>query len=131
MQQSMYVDVSNAIIEVLPADWNKFVLFTKADGDDHEMLLYYYPEGSDTPMESSEIPSMDQEALKAAFEKGWGYMKSERDVLKSIDSNYELWTFMAIAFDAQGHFRAKYDFKPVAQMDEAFMEEWKKNYLVP
>ncbi len=126
---NLYVDVANKVIELLPADWNKFVFYTRADGDDYYMNFFYYPEGSEECVECRNIENMDTGKMDGIFEQAWKIMKEERDIIAGM--NNELWTMLTIVFGADGRFRAKYDFTPVDKMDEKFMEQWRDNYLLP
>lgn len=119
----IYQTVLDSVISIGITHWDKLIFYIQYDDGSFEMKFYIKQGDSYKDCFSLGIP--DKTIVNMFLQLDKEFEKIRKQI--SDDKN-ELWTVMTIAFDADLHFKADFDYSFIED-DLEYKANWKKKYL--
>ncbi|MDG5471425.1 DUF600 family protein [Jeotgalibacillus sp. ET6] len=127
----IYQKIANVLIDMIPEQWDKIVLYAEVREGFSQVYFYYYPKDHEKPVYSLDIPDrfnvdkheyreMKQELYKC-FEEIWNEFKVQ---------DQEQWESATFILNNAGQMKLNYGYDDLSQISpEEKQEKWETEYL--
>ena len=127
----LYQKIANILIDMIPEDWEKILLYAEVREGFSQVYFYYYPVNRAEPVYSLDIPDIFQvdkrfykelkRELYECFEELWNEFRVQ---------NQEPWTNLTYILDSTGRMRINYGYDDLSEMSPVEKQEkWENEYL--
>lgn len=125
MNESMFQNVFDILIEVMPQDWDK-VIFYAGYAEGSYGMKFYTKLGNMEYVDCFSQQEADEEKLMMAFMKIDNVLSPVREQLD--DANR--WNVLTMMVDSQGHMKTEFDYEDISERMIEYEREWEKKYLL-
>lgn len=130
--ERLYQPIADAIVEMIPEDWSRVLLYAQVNEESAIVFFYYYPQGSDTPEYSLDIAAKWdvpprqynelEKRLYGLFTELW------RDFMAQ---GHRPWTNLTLVLDNGGDISVNYDYSDKENCDSyEDLVLWRKKHLI-
>ncbi|TKI59768.1 DUF600 family protein [Lysinibacillus mangiferihumi] len=128
---SLYNSIAQIVVETIPEAWSKVYVYGEINEDVRTAFFFYYPESSEKPMHSHDIPSVfgvEKEEYKEKWRKLLDYLEELWYEFKN--NNQEPWTNLTLIFNSEGELKIDYEYEDLSEADDYERRIiWKYKYL--
>ncbi|MCA0972228.1 antitoxin YezG family protein [Halobacillus litoralis] len=126
-----YQKVANILVEMIPEEWEKILLYAEVREGFSQVFFYYYPINQEQPVYSLDIVDMFnidkprhkelKQELYDCFEELWN---------EFIVQGQEPWTRLTYILDNLGKMKLNYEYDDISEisLDEK-QDKWEAEYL--
>ncbi|NPC92336.1 DUF600 family protein [Bacillus sp. WMMC1349] len=128
---TIYQKIAETIVETIPEEWSKVFIYGEILEDVRKGFFYYYPDGSDSPVHSHNIPELF-EIEKEEYRKLWRLLIDNLSELwyEFKNSDQEAWTNLTMIIQSDGEFNIDYNYEDLSEADDYERRIiWKHDYL--
>lgn len=127
----IYQKVANILVEMIPEEWEKILLYAEVREGFSQVFFYYYPVNKEKPVYSLDIVDefntdkplhrkLKQE-LYDCFEELWNEFKVQ---------DQELWTSLTYILDNKGRMKLNYGYDDISEISpDEKQDKWEAEYL--
>ncbi len=127
-----YQKVANILVEMIPEEWEKILLYAEVREGFSQIYFYYYPINQKQPVYSLDIVDVFnidktlhrklKQELYECFEKLWNEFKVQ---------GQEQWTNLTYILDNMGRMKLNYGYEDISEISsEEKQDKWEAEYLV-
>ncbi|WP_110953606.1 immunity protein YezG family protein [Anaerosinus massiliensis] len=129
--EQLYREIANNINHIIPEEWKNLYLYAEIREGYASVFFYYYPLGSDTPVNSLEITDkfiIDDNYFSDLDHQLYNVFRRLSDEFKF--QKQEIWTNLTLTLSCKGDFKINYEYDDVSQISPVEKKEkWKAKYL--
>ncbi|MFC0186700.1 immunity protein YezG family protein [Fictibacillus aquaticus] len=130
MEQS-YQQIANTLVDTIPEDWQKILLYAEYREGYKKIFFYYYPKNGTKPVYSLDIPDLFnvnenmyeefEDELYQCFTRLWAEFKEQ---------DQEQWTHLTFILNNTGKMKIDYGYDNIAEISPVEKQEkWEAKYL--
>ena len=124
MNEKIYQKIFDAIQDYLPESWAKVVFMAGYTEGSYNMKFYVSKDGK-SYVDCFSLNICSKAQLIKLFMGIDKAISKERKQLSDKDR----WTVMTLSANANGSFKASFDYENISENFLAYEKDWKKNYL--
>jgi uncharacterized protein (TIGR01741 family) len=128
----LYQKIANLIVNMIPEEWDKVLLYSEIRDGYSRVFFYYYPQGTVSPTYSLDITDKFQ-INKTQFNK----LEDELyDCFSELFEEFKIqeqepWTSLTYSLDNTGKMNINYRYEDISQISSVEKrEKWEAEYLV-
>ncbi|MBC1500343.1 DUF600 family protein [Listeria weihenstephanensis] len=131
--ERLYQEIANHVMQIIPEEWDKFLLYSEVDEERDATFFYYYPKSTNTPIYSLEIEDMEgvnEELIEAETDKLDNCLRALWN--EFIINKQEAWKSVNFTLDSTGSFEINYSYDALDEYGYTFYERvtiWKYEKL--
>ncbi|AYV70489.1 antitoxin YezG family protein [Bacillus sp. PK3-056] len=129
--EAIYQKVANILVEMIPEEWEKILLYAEVREGFSQVFFYYYPVNQEQPVYSLDIVDMFnidkplhrklKQELYDCFEELWN---------EFMVQDQELWTSLTYILDNMGRMKLNYGYDDVSEISpDEKQDKWEAEYL--
>ncbi len=129
--EAIYQKVANILVEMIPEEWEKILLYAEVREGFSQVFFYYYPVNQEQPVYSLDIVDMFnidkpmhrklKQELYDCFEELWNEFKVQ---------DQELWTSLTYILDNMGRMKLNYGYDDISEISpDEKQDKWEAEYL--
>lgn len=124
MNNDLYQNIFDVLVDVLPSDWNKVAFMAGYTKGSYSMKYYVKTENGDY-LDCFEIGNIDNIQILELFMKLDKIISQERSSLKE-----EKWNVISMVVDSTGKMKTDFDYSDISENMIEYENQWKQKYLV-
>src|SRR5690625_2437324 len=115
--ETIYQKVANILVEMIPEEWEKILLYAEVREGFSQVFFYYYPVKQEQPVYSLDIVDMFnidkplhrklKQELYDCFEELWNEFRVQ---------DQELWTSLTYILDNMGRMKLNYGYDDISEI---------------
>lgn len=129
--EAIYQKVANVLIDMIPEDWKKTLLYAEVREGFSQVYFYYYPTNQEKPVYSLDIPdfyNVDKRLYKELKQELYECFEELRNEFKVQDQ--EQWTNLTFILDNTGRMRINYGYEDISELSTVVKQDkWESVYL--
>ncbi|BBW97519.1 antitoxin YezG family protein [Geobacillus icigianus] len=127
----LYHEIAEVVVDTIPEEWSKVYLYGEIVEGSRTAYFYYYPEGSDKPVYSHDIPEIFRVSEHEYSEKLNQLMDLTQKLWTEFkDNTQEPWTNFTLILDNTGKFKIDFNYDDLSNADLHERKTiWKYKYL--
>lgn len=115
---NLYQDIAENVISTIPEEWSKVYVYGEVVEGSQTAYFYYYPQGSDHPVYSHDIPEHFEVSEIVYTEQWHQLLDSIQDLWRAFkDNEQEPWTNLTFKFDRTGEFNIEFNYEDLSEAD--------------
>ena len=129
--EAIYQKVANILVEMIPEEWEKILLYAEVREGFSQVFFYYYPVNQEQPVYSLDIVDMFnidkplhrklKQELYDCFEELWNEFTVQ---------DQELWTSLTYILDNMGKMKLNYGYEDISEISpDEKQDKWEAEYL--
>lgn len=129
--EAIYQKVANILVEMIPEEWEKILLYAEVREGFSQVFFYYYPVNQEQPVYSLDIVDMFnidiplhrklKQELYDCFEELWN---------EFMVQDQELWTRLTYILDNMGKMKLNYGYEDISEISpDEKQDKWEAEYL--
>ncbi len=129
--EAIYQKVANILVEMIPEEWEKILLYAEVREGFSQVFFYYYPVNQEQPVYSLDIVDMFnidkplhrklKQELYDCFEELWN---------EFMVQDQELWTSLTYILDNMGRMKLNYGYDDISEISpDEKQDKWEAEYL--
>lgn len=129
--EAIYQKVANILVEMIPEEWEKILLYAEVREGFSQVFFYYYPVNQEQPVYSLDIVDMFnidkplhrklKQELYDCFEELWN---------EFMVQDQELWTSLTYILDNMGKMKLNYGYEDISENSpDEKQDKWEAEYL--
>lgn len=129
--EAIYQKVANILVEMIPEEWEKILLYAEVREGFSQVFFYYYPINQEQPVYSLDIVDMFnidkplhrklKQELYDCFEELWN---------EFMVQDQELWTSLTYILDNMGKMKLNYGYEDISEISpDEKQDKWEAEYL--
>lgn len=129
--EATYQKVANILVEMIPEEWEKILLYAEVREGFSQVFFYYYPVNQQQPVYSLDIVDMFnidkplhrklKQELYDCFEELWNQFMVQ---------DQELWTSLTYILDNMGRMKLNYGYDDISEISpDEKQDKWEAEYL--
>lgn len=129
--ETLFQKVANILVEMIPEEWEKILLYAEVREGFSQVFFYYYPVNQEQPVYSLDIVDMVyidkplhrklKQELYDCFEELWN---------KFMVQEQELWTNLTYILDDMGRTKLNYGYDDISEINpDEKQNRWEAEYL--
>ena len=129
--EAIYQKVANILVEMIPDEWEKILLYAEVREGFSQVFFYYYPVNQEQPVYSLDIVDMFnidkplhrklKQELYDCFEELWN---------EFMVQDQELWTSLTYILDNMGKMKLNYGYEDISEISpDEKQDKWEAEYL--
>lgn len=129
--ETIYQKVANILVEMIPEEWEKILLYAEVREGFSQVFFYYYPVKQEQPVYSLDIVDMFnidkplhrklKQELYDCFEELWNEFRVQ---------DQELWTSLTYILDNMGRMKLNYGYDDISEISpDEKQDKWEAEYL--
>ena len=129
--ETIYQKVANILVEMIPEEWEKILLYAEVREGFSQVFFYYYPVKQEQPVYSLDIVDMFnidkplhrklKQELYDCFEELWNECRVQ---------DQELWTSLTYILDNMGRMKLNYGYDDISEISpDEKQDKWEAEYL--
>ncbi|MCC2529340.1 antitoxin YezG family protein [Bacillus halotolerans] len=127
MLESTYLQITDVIGKIIPADWTKVVLYAEILDGSREVYFFFQTQENDEYIYSHDIPEQFQVSKKIYTE----LLIDLQELFKQLhnefkENNPEAWTNLTLNLESNGTFSIDYDYEDVI---ESTLDEYQRQMI--
>ncbi|MCY7949285.1 antitoxin YezG family protein [Bacillus inaquosorum] len=127
MLEKTYLQITDVIGKIIPADWSKIVLYAEILDDSREVYFFFQTPENDEYIYSHDIPEQFQVSKKIYTE----LLIDLQELFKQLhnefkENNPEAWTNLTLNLESNGTFSIDYDYEDVI---ESTLDEYQRQMI--
>lgn len=126
-----YQRIAEVIVETIPEKWSKVYLYGEIVEGSQTAYFYYYPEISEQPVYSHDIPEFFTMS-EVEYSENWNMLVNHIQSLwnEFNDNDQEPWTNFTLFLDNEGNFKIGYNYDDLSNADSHERKTlWKYRHL--
>lgn len=127
----IYQKVANILVEMIPEEWEKILLYAEVREGFSQVFFYYYPVNQEQPVYSLDIVDVFnidkplhrklKQELYDCFEELWN---------EFMVQDQELWTSLTYILDNMGRMKLNYGYDDISEISpDEKQDKWEAEYL--
>ncbi|VBB09908.1 Hypothetical protein LUCI_5206 [Lucifera butyrica] len=129
--EQLYPTIASALVDIIPEDWDKVLLYAEFGDGYRQVLFYYYPKGSNNPIYSLDITdkfNINQKQYDERETRLYNCFSKLREEFKR--QGQEPWTNLTFILDSTGKMKIDYNYDKVSQVCPVEKQgKWEAKYL--
>lgn len=125
MNEELFQSIFEQLQGILPDEWKKVIFYAGYSEGSYNMK-FYVDIGDGNYKDCFELETISKMQLVKLF-------MSIDKIITEIRNNLEKekrWTVLTMVVDADGNFKADYDYVNLNEVFVSYEQEWKKRYLI-
>lgn len=129
--ETIYQKVANILVEMIPEEWEKILLYAEVREGFSQVFYYYYPVNQEQPVYSLDIVDMFnidkplhrklKQELYDCFEELWNEFRIQ---------DQEQWTSLTYILDNMGRMKLNYGYDDISEISpDEKQDKWEAEYL--
>lgn len=129
--EAVYQEVANILVEMIPEEWEKILLYAEVREGFSQVFFYYYPVNQEQPVYSLDIVDMFnidkplhrklKQELYDCFEELWNVFMVQ---------DQQLWTSLTYILDKMGRMKLNYGYDDISEISpDETQDKWEDEYL--
>ncbi|MCD7911093.1 DUF600 family protein [Bacillus velezensis] len=127
----LYQNIASTVIETIPEEWSKVLIYGEIIEDVQKGFFYYYPEGKDNPIYGHNIPDLF-EIDHGSYRNQWGQLLDDLEELwhEFKNNDQEPWTSLTMVIKSDGEFNIDFSYEDLTNANDHKRKiVWKHKYL--
>jgi uncharacterized protein (TIGR01741 family) len=127
----IYQKVAHILVEMIPEEWEKILLYAEVREGFSQVFFYYYPVNGEQPLYSLDIVDVFnidkplhrklKQELYECFEELWN---------EFLVQDQELWTSLTFILDNKGRMKLNYGYDDISEISpDEKQDKWEAEYL--
>lgn len=129
--EAIYQKVANILVEMVPEEWEKILLYAEVREGFSQVYFYYYPVNQEQPVYSLDIIDVfdvDQSLHRKLKRELSVYFKELWYEFKIQDQ--EQWTSLTYILDKTGRIKLNYGYDDISEISpDEKQDKWEAEYL--
>lgn len=129
--EAIYQKVANILVEMVPEEWEKILLYAEVREGFSQVYFYYYPVNQEQPVYSLDIIDVfdvDKSLHRKLKRELYGYFKELWYEFKIQDQ--EQWTSLTYILDKNGRMKLNYGYDDISEISpDEKQDKWEAEYL--
>ena len=129
--EAIYQKVTNILVEMVPEEWEKILLYAEVREGFSQVYFYYYPVNQEQPVYSLDIIDVfdvDQSLHRKLKRELSVYFKELWYEFKIQDQ--EQWTSLTYILDKNGRMKLNYGYDDISEISpDEKQDKWEAEYL--
>lgn len=129
--ESIYLEIADALLNIIPEEWDKVLVYSEVREGYERMYFYYYPKDELKPIYSLDIIdnfNVDEELLEEKEMKLYECFRGLWNEFKNQEQ--EQWTNLTFILNCKGKMNIDYNYDNVSEISPVDKQnEWMKKYL--
>ena len=129
--EAIYQKVANILVEMVPEEWEKILLYAEVREGFSQVYFYYYPVNQEQPVYSLDIIDVfdvDQSLHRKLKRELSVYFKELWYEFKIQDQ--EQWTSLTYILDKNGRMKLNYGYDDISEISpDEKQDKWEAEYL--
>ncbi|OMI28476.1 cytoplasmic protein [Bacillus haynesii] len=128
---TIYQEIAETVVETIPEEWSKVLIYGEILEDVQKGFFYYYPEGNDSPVYCHNIPEFFS-IEKEDYRNLWRQLINNLEKLwyEFKNSDQKTWTSLTMIIQSDGEFNIDYDYEDLSDADDYERRiVWEHKYL--
>lgn len=123
MNKIDYEKLLDELLDVVPANWNKIVLYAEYTAASYSFK--YFVNSEDKYIDCFDLKGIDETLLIQKFMKLDEIIRPSRAGL----SGKNKWSVMTVVFQNDGNFKTEFDYTDISENSVEYFQKWKTKYL--
>ena len=123
MNKINYEKLLDELLDVVPANWKKVVLY--AEYTTASYSFKYFVSSEDKYIDCFDLKGIDETLLIQKFMKLDEIIRPSRAGL----SGKNKWSVMTVVFQNDGNFKTEFDYTDISENSVEYFQKWKTKYL--
>ncbi|WYQ43575.1 MAG: antitoxin YezG family protein [Shouchella clausii] len=127
----LYKHIAEVVVETIPEEWSKVYLYGEVVEGSQTAYFYYYPEGSNKPINSHEITELFPVSEREYTEKWHRLVDFIQELWRAFkDNGQDSWSNFTMIFDKTGKFNIDFNYNDLSNIDPHMRKTiWKYKHL--
>ena len=123
MNKINYEKLLDELLDVVPANWKKVVLYAEYTATSYSFK--YFVNSEDKYIDCFDLKGIDETLLIQKFMKLDEIIRPSRAGL----SGKNKWSVMTVVFQNDGNFKTEFDYDDISENSIEYFQKWKTKYL--
>lgn len=127
----LYTKIAKVLTDIIPEDWEKIYLYAELGDRYRQIIFYYYPKKSDSPIYSLDITDKFNINEKQFDERETRLYNCFSELRKEFQrQGQEPWTNLTFILDCTGKMKIDYAYDNTSQISSVEKQDkWEAKYL--
>ena len=127
----IYPKIANELLNMIPEDWQKVLVYSEVRDGYERMYFYYYPKSEVKPIYSLDIIDIfdiDEDLLEGKEMNLYRYFRELWEEFRN--QGQKQWTYLTFILESTGKMNIEYGYENVSEVSPVDKQnEWMKKYL--